>query len=55
MERTWDIIQNVLTYPLIKMGEGSLTLQSLLILGVLFAVVLVNDNLQQFRNKWLTM
>ena len=31
-----EVIKKVLTYPLIKMGKGNLTLQSLLILGLLF-------------------
>ncbi len=49
MDKTWDIIREVLTYPLIKMGEGSLTLQSLLILGVLFAVVLLLEKIIRER------
>ncbi|MBC8325290.1 MAG: mechanosensitive ion channel [Verrucomicrobia subdivision 3 bacterium] len=49
MERTWEIIRDILTYPLIKMGDGSLTLQSLLILGLLFAVVLVMEKVVRER------
>jgi small-conductance mechanosensitive channel len=49
MDKTWEIIREVLTYPLIKMGEGSLTLQSLLILGVLFALVLLLEKILRER------
>ncbi|MDE2679810.1 MAG: mechanosensitive ion channel [Verrucomicrobiota bacterium] len=49
MDKTWEIIREVLTYPLIKMGEGSLTLQSLVILCVLFAVVLLLEKILRER------
>ena len=49
MDKTWEIIREVLTYPLIRMGEGSLTLQSLLILGVLFALVLLLEKILRER------
>ena len=49
MDKTWEIIREVLTYPLIRMGEGSLTLQSLLFLGVLFALVLLLEKILRER------
>jgi small-conductance mechanosensitive channel len=49
MDKTWEIIREVLTYPLIRMGESSLTLQSLLILGVLFALVLLLEKILRER------
>ena len=49
MDKTWEIIKEVLTYPLIKMGAGSITLQSLLILCVLFVVVLLLEKIVRER------
>ena len=43
------VIKKVLTYPLIKMGESSLTLQSLLILGILFVFVIVIEKIIRER------
>ena len=45
MDKTWEIIKEVLTYPLIKMGAGNITLQSLLILCVLFVLVLLLEKI----------
>ena len=49
MDKTWEIIKEVLTYPLIKMGAGNITLQSLLILCVLFVVVLLLEKIVRER------
>ena len=49
MDKTWEIIKEVLTYPLIKMGEGSITLQSLLVLCVLFVLVLFLEKIVRER------
>ena len=49
MDKTWEIIKEVLTYPLIKMGAGSITLQSLLILCVLFVLVLLLEKIVRER------
>ena len=49
MDKTWEIIKEVLTYPLIKMGEGSITLQSLLVLCVLFVLVLLLEKIVRER------
>ena len=49
MDKTWGIIKEVLTYPLIKMGAGNITLQSLLILCVLFVVVLLLEKIVRER------
>ena len=43
------IINKVLTYPLIKMGESNLTLQSLIILGILFVLVIVIEKIVRER------
>jgi len=44
-----ELIKKVLTYPLIIMGDSSLTLQSLLILGILFVLVIVVEKLVRER------
>ncbi len=44
-----ELIKKILTYPLIKMGESSLTLQSLLILGILFVLVIVIEKIVRER------
>ena len=44
-----EVIKKVLTYPLIKLGKGSLTLQSLLLLGLLFILVLVAEKIVRER------
>ena len=44
-----ELIKIILTYPLIKMGESSLTLQSLLILGILFVLVIVIEKIVRER------
>ena len=43
------VIKKVLTYPLIKMGESNLTLQSLIILGILFVLVIVIEKIVRER------
>ncbi len=44
-----EVIKKVLTYPLIKMGKGNLTLQSLLILGLLFIAVIIAEKIVRER------
>ena len=44
-----EVIKKILTYPLIKMGKGNLTLQSLLILGLLFILVIVAEKIVRER------
>ena len=44
-----EVINKVLTYPLIKMGESNLTLQSLIILGILFVLVIVIEKIVRER------
>ena len=44
-----ELVKKILTYPLIKMGESSLTLQSLLILGILFVLVIVIEKIVRER------
>ena len=48
-DRVLEVIKKVLTYPLIKLGKGNLTLQSLLILGLLFIFVLVAEKIVRER------
>ena len=48
-DRVLEVIKKVLTYPLIKLGKGNLTLQSLLILGLLFIFVLVSEKIVRER------
>jgi small-conductance mechanosensitive channel len=44
-----EVIKKILNYPLIKMGKGNLTLQSLLILGLLFILVIVAEKIVRER------
>ena len=44
-----EVINKVLNYPLIKMGKGNLTLQSLLILGLLFIAVIIAEKIVRER------
>jgi len=48
-DRVLEVIKKVLTYPLIKLGKGNLTLQSLLVLGLLFIFVLVAEKIVRER------
>ena len=45
----FEFVKKILTYPLIKMGDSSLTLQSLLILGILFVLVIVIEKIVRER------
>ncbi len=46
-----EAIKLVITYPLIKMGEGSLTLQSLIVFGFLVVVVIFAEKI--FRERFV--
>ena len=47
--RVLEVIKKVINYPLIKMGKGNLTLQSLLILGLLFILVIIAEKIVRER------